>query len=46
MAIAEFFDTARYGRHQSWASRHGFAMALAGCLMFWTLVGTAACFVL
>ena len=40
MAIAEFSHTADFGRPAAgvWLLRHGFAVALAGCLAFWSLV--------
>lgn len=41
MTTAVFPIAAEYGHHQSWVARHGFAMMLAGCLMFWAFVGTA-----
>ena len=46
MTIAGFPIAAVPRHHLSWVVRHGVAIVLAGCLIFWSLVGTALYFML
>ena len=48
MTIAHFSITADYANHpiEDWLARHGVAVALAGCVMFWITVGTVCYFAL